>query len=109
MTAHSTVTCDMLRMMLDCAGIKSIMKNETISTWMGFGFPFPSMAAPTFAWPEVWVADEDYEEAVKILEEMKNAKPSSAGPWECANCGETVNPELDECWNCGKICNDDKK
>ena len=58
------------------------------------------MSSASFAWPEVWVADEDYEVAAEIVAGMKLSQESTGAPWTCVHCGEMVDPELNVCWNC---------
>ena len=99
--------CDQLRVTLSGAGIESMLKNE-------FGNPvglalFGGVAA--FAEPEVWVDETDYEEAMKIVEEVirvANGKDSSNSGstidslcgWQCPKCGEAIEGTMNACWKC---------
>ena len=91
--------CDMIRSVLEGHGIRAVLKNEHGSATVG-GDPVPFMPALAFAWPEVWVADEAWEQAIAIVDEAIQAGPPSLAPWACPRCGETVDSELAVCWNC---------
>lgn len=49
-------------------------------------------------WPELWVEDEDYDRALKILE----AVPAEAQlkEWVCPNCKEKNPGNFTICWKC---------
>ena len=99
-TDPSIVPCDILRGLLDGRGIKTLIKNEYGSAGAGIGISVPTMSSLAFAWPEVWVSNEDAEAAMHIVKEMKDAELSTNKPWICRKCGETVDEELTVCWNC---------
>ena len=99
-TAPSVVPCDILQGLLAARGVPAIIKNERGSAGAGVGDPVPFMVSATFAWPEVWVPDDRYDEAAAILKDMQAAEGAGTGPWKCPTCGEEVNPELSSCWNC---------
>ena len=90
----------MLKGMLEGSGIRVLIKNELGSGGVGLGNPIPSMISLVFAWPEVWVADDDYEVAAAIAADMKKERPATQSPWTCKRCGETVDAELSACWKC---------
>ena len=99
-TDPSVVPCDLLRGILEGRGIKVLIKNELGSAGAGAGNPVPTMSSLTFAWPEVWVADEDAQVALEIVGEMKGSEAVPDKPWICSHCGETVDAEYAVCWNC---------
>jgi len=43
------------------------MKHELGSAAAGYGFPVPGNPSLPWAWPELWVSDEDYERALETL------------------------------------------
>lgn len=57
--------CDLVRSLLEGIGIFTMLKNEYTTRTAGVG-PFGGLP---FAWPEVWVNDEDYVHAVTSLQE----------------------------------------
>lgn len=70
-TAPSVVPCDFLRSLLEAEGIPSLLKNEGGSSIVGQGFPMFDAPELPWAWPEVWVNDEDYETATLIAEDFQ--------------------------------------
>ncbi len=99
-TDPSVVPCDILQGLLEARGVLSVIKNERGSAGAGVGNPVPFMASATFAWPEVWVPDDRYEEACAMVIAMKTDDAALGGPWKCSKCGEQVDAELSSCWNC---------
>lgn len=74
-TAPSVIPCDFLRGLLDVASIQSMLKNEGGSSILGRGMPLAGGPKLPFAWPEVWVNDEDYETASEIADEFQQSHP----------------------------------
>ena len=101
-TDSSVVPCDILKGLLECNGVKAVIKNERGSAGGSMGDPVPTMPSLAFAWPQVWVADHDYVTAAAIVAEMKDAQNSNEAPWKCKQCGETVDAEFAACWNCNE-------
>ena len=99
-TAPSVVPCDILKGILAGKGIEVLIKNELGSAGAGMGEPVPFMPSLPFAWPEVWVADEDFEDAAVIVREMNKGKTTTEAVWKCKRCGETVDAEFATCWKC---------
>lgn len=55
---------------------------------------------PTAIWPELWVDDEHYERARRLIDELLSADDSSAPAWVCSGCGEQVEGQFAICWKC---------
>lgn len=85
-----------MRSYLDSCGIVSFLKNEFTSSVMG-EIPFFE------TWPEIWVADEFYDQAKKLVDaaqnEMNNVDP--AEDWHCRQCNELNPGNFELCWQCG--------
>lgn len=47
--------------------------------------------------PELWVIDDDQYDAAKAL--LKSEKGSA---WQC-KCGEKIEGQFEQCWNCGGL------
>ena len=83
---------------LEDEGILTLVKN--VGAAMGTGeIPF------TEVYPELWVMnDSDYDRAEAMLAPLHHQGPPEATflpVWTCASCGETVDGDFGECWNCG--------
>ncbi len=57
--------CDMVRCVLESLGIPVILKNEFASQTAGASI----VGSLVYAWPEVWVHDEDVEAALSQLQQ----------------------------------------
>lgn len=81
--------------LLENEGFKAVVQGEEAHTLRG-GVPW--------MYPEVWIVeDADFEKAKKwLLEVYEKDKEAAAHdePWECAACGEKVEGQFTECWNC---------
>jgi hypothetical protein len=70
-TASNVIPCDLLRSLLDACGIVSALKNEGGSGMTGNALPVPTGSELPWAWPEVWVNDEDFEAASEIVADFQ--------------------------------------
>jgi hypothetical protein len=80
--------------MLKERGIKCWIKNEALLTGIG-------EIPPIETWPQLCVEDDDYLEAKRIVDEALATKDISS-PWKCDSCGEIIEGQFGQCWNCGK-------
>ena len=80
---------------LEQRGIKCWIRNEALSAGIG-------ELPPIETWPQLCVEKDDYSEAKHIVEEALAAKDTSI-MWKCDSCGEIIEGQFTECWNCGKI------
>lgn len=82
---------------LESEGIATLIKNQSAQVGAG-EIPF------TEVFPELWVMDDnDYDQAMKLLEEYQPPDVSTLTDWTCPSCGEHVTKEFGECWNCSTI------
>ncbi len=70
-------------------GIENSIKNFASQ---GLGGEVPIVAN----FPTIYVHEEDFDEAKKIIHHS-----SIGAVWTCT-CGEVLEPQFSECWNCGK-------
>ncbi len=84
-----------LEQVLTSRGIVCIVRNRHL---MGGAGELP----PTEVWPQLWVEnDEDAPVARRLIDEVL-ANQDQAGPdWTCPDCGERIEGQFAECWNCG--------
>jgi len=85
----------LLKGLLEQRGIPCLIRNERLLTAMG-EIPFVE------CFPELWVLnDEDYPIARSIADDWQEPPPAGRADWICPRCGESVDGDLGECWNCG--------
>jgi len=68
-TSHNLSRVDLVKSLLESDGIVCLMKNEHGAHTAGGGFGF----AMAFAWPEIWVSDDDVARAENIVAELNAA------------------------------------
>jgi len=78
---------------LEGHGIRCWLKNEFLAAGAG-------ELPPIECWPQLCVDDDDYEEAKQILDEAISEQERVAQ--KCDSCGEDIEGQFTECWNCGK-------
>jgi hypothetical protein len=80
------------RNLLEVEGIRSVVRNEMLSSAMG-------ELPPAECQVEVWVLREG--DAVRADQVLRNSISVPAEqPWNCA-CGESIEPQFTQCWRCG--------
>jgi hypothetical protein len=94
-SARDEVDAEMAKMFLTNAGVESIVQGGGLRNIIG-EIPVSEGSSPS-----VWVRDEDVDQAMEVLREFKNPPPAQGGPWKCPKCGEVVEPQFTQCWNCG--------
>jgi hypothetical protein len=78
---------------LRAAGIDCEVRNTTLSGAVG-EIPFLECA------PQLWLRNDlDEPRARELLAQLR--RPVEGSPWVCAACGETLEPQFSQCWNCG--------
>jgi len=53
--------------------------------------------------PELWVRDGDESRAKALVARFESGEARDdrhAAPWRCPACGETIEGQFTECWNC---------
>lgn len=63
----NTLQCDMMKALLEENDIYCFFKNETMSAMFG-----PAGYNPHQAYPELWVDDEDFDKAKKLIAQSEN-------------------------------------
>lgn len=83
-----------MKNVLKINGIDSYIRNRYLSSAVG-------EIPPIESWPQLWVAEESFELAKNIIAEAEKEPPESDKIWICPKCGEEVEGQFFECWNCG--------
>lgn len=82
-----------LRDLLEANHIRCLIKNEYLQGGVG---ELPVMEC----WPELWIFEDfQYDKAKTLIAGMLDAEHSES--WHCG-CGEHIEGQFGECWNCGE-------
>ena len=96
--AANAVNAHMLKQLLEQEGIGAVVRGDDFVPLQG-GNLFRMETRPS-----VWVFDDERLARAKELAQEFGRRPSSTGQatsvWACS-CGETVEAQFTECWNCG--------
>ncbi len=83
-----------IKHMLESNKIDCIIKNDKLAGVVG-------EVPPIECWAELWVFDEQFPEAKKLVD-VAIAEPESDNThWICPKCGEESEGQFTECWKCG--------
>lgn len=94
-TAQDPLMISHLKNVLENQGIECVIKNTYLAGTVG-------ELPPIECWPELWVVDDAaYSGAEEVLEKALAPLGSVKKPWKCTQCGEEVEGQFTECWNCG--------
>ncbi len=92
-SSYSLAAAHHARNLLETEGIRSVVRNEMLSSAMG-------ELPPAECQVEVWVLrDGDAERAERVLHRQE--PPCAEDAWRCASCGESCEPQFTQCWRCG--------
>jgi hypothetical protein len=84
-----------LKNVLETFEIKCMTKNLDL-------FSAAGQLPPIECWPELWVLDDlRHAEAQTILRKTLGPLKPVRKPWRCGGCGEEIEGQFTECWNCG--------
>lgn len=98
-TADNPIEAGFLRGLLEAAGIPVQLRSMDLWT-AAVEIYFAAGARPS-----VWVPANKTERARAVLAEQ--ADPRRRFPdWRCTGCGQTLEGQFTECWNCGSSRND---
>ncbi len=90
--ADNLLIATLWQQMLTDAGIDCELRNRYIGAAVG-ELPADQVS------PQVWVRDDrDLARATTLLDELRS--PKSSASWCCFNCGELVEGQFHQCWNC---------
>ena len=82
-----------MQSILESQGIPTYIRNQFASSVMG-EVPFIEVC------PQLYVLnDGDLEKARQLLL-MHEVGPSAAQAWNCPGCGQEIEAQFAECWNC---------
>ena len=93
-TAESIIQVTHVSNLLAAEGIRAELRNARLGGAIG-EIPFLE------AWPELWVAPLDFERAKELIDLTVHGEGLVEPAWTCAACGEHVEGQFTDCWNCG--------
>ena len=92
---YDTIYLGHLENLLRHAGIKVEMRNQFSAGGMG---ELPAIDVM----PELWVEKDMLTEAEVILRQSKKPQEQlDIKPWACPICGEQIEGQFSQCWQCG--------
>ncbi|HYO08276.1 MAG TPA: DUF2007 domain-containing protein [Tepidisphaeraceae bacterium] len=98
-TAQELTRAHFVRALLDREGIEATVLGDHLSLAVG-GLPVTRGTLPA-----VWVPADAEAQAREIVQQYEGgATPAravtDARPWTCPRCGEAIEPQFTDCWNC---------
>jgi len=82
----------LLKNVLQKAGLRCVVVNEQMAQVIP-SLPFQA---------ELWVErEEDYGEAMALLEAWQHPTPAAEALWTCSRCGVELGSQFSKCWKCG--------
>lgn len=95
-TSQDILMVGHIKNLLENENVKCIIKNDLSRIGMG-------ELPPNECWPELWISDDSEFKLAKTIEEQALSSQAPTGfLWKCPECGEEIEPQFSECWNCGK-------
>jgi len=82
----SVIPCDLMKAVLEGSGIDCMIKNERGSAIAGQGWAIPGNPTLVWAWPEVLVNDEDFEEASRIVTDFQKSEETKKADEHPTTC-----------------------
>ena len=94
-TSANPALAGLVLSVLESAGIPCLLRNQYQTGAMG-ELPVNE------CWPQVWVVDEaDLQRAARLIRETLPRDGADGAPWACPGCGEVLEAQFAQCWQCG--------
>lgn len=95
-TARHVTDAHLIRGYLQSQGIEAVVRGEYLAGGIG---ELPAGLC------KVWIADDaDFARADALLRQFlrgETARGQTPSSWQCAHCGEALEGQFTDCWNCG--------
>jgi len=90
---------DMVKLYLDGHGVSARLDDESVGTWA----PHYASGGGAMA-VKVIVDSMDRDRANELVKQMHEDSQGSCPPsWTCPDCGEEIEGQFGQCWNCDAI------
>ncbi len=94
-SAENGLMMDYLQGLLEDRGIHCMVRNQLLA---GAAGELP----PIETWPTLWVLDDrDADLARSLIAEAMQVTGGSRDDWRCGQCGELMEAQFSQCWQCG--------
>ena len=92
-TANDPLNAHVIAEILENEGINAVVQDERL---------FEVRGEIPVVYPSVWVSDDTSDAARGVVERYIESirHPAPGTPWICPKCGEKIEPQFTECWNC---------
>ncbi|ERJ18580.1 Zinc-finger-like domain-containing protein [Salinisphaera shabanensis E1L3A] len=91
--AADPVNAEIAKDVLVNHGIGAHVRNQYL--WGGMG------DLPANVYPSVWVDEaDDYDAARALIRDFERGALNDGRPWQCSACGEYLDAQFQQCWNC---------
>lgn len=91
--AADPVNAEIAKDLLENHGISAHVRNQHL--WGGMG------ELPANVYPSVWIEnDDDFDAARQLIQDFERGPVRSGRPWQCPRCGEYLDAQFEQCWNC---------
>src|SRR5690606_8240612 len=85
---------EFVRTLLEAQGIAATVHGANASTWLS------PLMGPAVA-PGVYVREADVSSATDLIQRYQQHDLPAGQPWTCRRCGEAIEGQFTQCWNCG--------
>ena len=97
--AENLTEAHLIKGLLEAEGILSVVQGEYLS-WVRGGAPMMPDTCPS-----VWVFNKSHfgraKKLVSAFYSGENSKEATRKAWRCAKCGELIEGQFNQCWQCG--------
>jgi Putative prokaryotic signal transducing protein len=94
-SARTVAAAHIVKAILDSEGISSEVRGEHLAGALG------EAPLDVDTLPSVWVSDSDAVRADELVREALSGQGPVSEGWTCPNCGEELEGQFTECWQCG--------
>ena len=100
-SSFDTIFLGYIETLLSQSGIPTEYRNQYVSGGVG-------ELPPVDVTPELWVEEAVFARAEAIVQQATSNENDMAAQWVCPECGETIEGQFAQCWQCGYWREEDK-